>query len=373
MTAPLQTGDAVLLFQTLLRASWFGIVSDGDTPQGMSATLEMVDGDAVITTDVLVGPKGDDGEPAPIIDLQWPAVNQAADINTAVLGLADKGKGWWVNNAALVYVWDGTALHGVQPGPSGPQGLSPVITPTCEVIPMDQRTGPDSLGRDIDSVVQVTGTSLQPQFHFKLAAPQGPTGPSTNITTAPDVDHTHAPLDKQTLVWNEALQKWQPSDFTAKHPRLYSIPQGAFTSFTGLAQRQPILQYTIEAQDFDWTPKVLGHVKVVGVELDLDPLMIGMEVRLGDPVTGQLIGRGYGNSSTWTTVVPHYSTAADPATAVTPDNGVAVVLAGQQAKINVNLYNDGVLGAFIFDNTTGPQLSIEVIPVGSDSFSVSGS
>ena len=53
-----QTGDAVALFQTMLQATWIGMVADPDTPPMMGATMEMVDGQAVIVTDVLVGPKG---------------------------------------------------------------------------------------------------------------------------------------------------------------------------------------------------------------------------------------------------------------------------------------------------------------------------
>lgn len=364
---PLQTGDAALLFQTLLRASWYGIVSDADTPQGMSATLEAVSSDAVITTDVLVGPKGDPGEPAPIIDLQWPAVDQEADIATGGLGLGDKGKAWWVSNAALVYVWTGTDLQAVQPGPAGPTGLSPLITPTTSVIPLDDRVGPDSEGNDIDSNVDVSGTSLLPHYHFNLAAPQGPVGPSTNINGAPDFDDSTAPVDGQTMVWNESIQKWQPSDFTAKHPRLYSVPEAAFTSFTGLAQRQSILAYNVPAQAYDWTPYVSGHIKAVGIELDTTPLQIGIEVRLGDATTGQLIGRAFGNNSNWSTLAPHWSTSSDPTAAVSPDNGVAVVSAGDIGKIYVNLFNDGLLGAYIFNNT-GAQLAILVVPVGGDDF-----
>ena len=108
-------------------------------------------------------------------------------------------------------------------------------------------------------------------------------------------------------------------------------------------------------------PFVNGHIKAFGVELDADPLTIGCEVRLGDPTTGQLIGRGFGNISSWTHIKPHFSTSGDPTTAVSPDNGVALVPAGQTATINVNLYNDGLLGAYIFNNA-GAQLTILTVP-----------
>jgi hypothetical protein len=145
---------------------------------------------------------------------------------------------------------------------------------------------------------------------------------------------------------------------------MYSVPEQAFTPFTGLAQRQTILSYTVEAQDYAWVPHVEGHLKAFGIELDADPLTIGCEVRLGNPTSGTLIGRGFGNIASWTTITPHFSSPTDPTAAVSPDNGVAQVAAGQTAQISVNLYNDGLLGAYLF-NSAGAQLIITVMPQGS--------
>ena len=49
------------------------------------------------------------------------------------------------------------------------------------------------------------------------------------------------------------------------------------------------------------------------------PLIIGAEVRLGDPTAGQLVGRGFGNISTWVNFESHYSTPGATMDAVTPD------------------------------------------------------
>ena len=353
-----QTGDAVPLFQTLLNATWYGVVGDGNTPGGMSATMEMIDDEAVITTDVLVGKPGKDGKPAPLVELQWPALEQPADLDKLrpTLTEQDKGKGWWCGT--VVGVWDGKDFHLVRPGPAGPPGPIPQLSFSAETIPMADRE-PDSK----DEVIQ-SGTSLNPHLHLKLLSPQGPQGPSTNINNAPDYDNSGgAPEDGQTLVWNEAKQKWRPSDYTAKDPRLYTVPEQAFTNFTGLAQRHTVLTYTMEPQDYSWVPYVTGHIKAFGIELDADPLTIGVECRLGDPKSGQLIARGFGDISNWSHLKPHFSSPGDPTTAVAPDNGVATVQAGEAAKISVNLYNDGLLGAYIY-NRAGSQLAILVIPQG---------
>ncbi|QFP94812.1 minor tail protein [Mycobacterium phage Marshawn] len=355
--SPRLTGDAVALFQTLMSATWYGIVGDGNTPGGMSATLEMVDGEAVITTDVLIGPKGDKGDPAPLVDLQWPPLDSPTELVELQdqLGTDDKGKGWWIGT--VVYVWTGNQFQMVRPGPAGPPGATPQITFEFETIPMAERVPGVK-----DEVIR-SGTSLRPHIKVRSLAPQGPVGPSTNILDAPDYDNSEPPVDGQSIVWNEAKQLWMPSDFANKHPRLYSVPEAAFTPFTGLAQRQSILTYTVEPQDFAWVPYITGHLKAFGIELDADPLTIGVEVRLGNPTSGQLIGRGFGNIASWSHIKPHFSTNADPATAVAPDNGVATIAAGQPAQISVNLYNDGLLGAYIF-NRNGAQLAILVIPQG---------
>lgn len=353
------TGDAVALFQTLMSATWYGVVGDSDTPGGMAATLEMVDNEAVITTDVLIGPKGDPGEPSPIVKLQWPALESATELQPFRTQLGnnatDIGKAWWVGS--VVYVWDGSDFRMVRPGPAGPAGATPQITVSAETIPLDER------GPGVTDEVEQSGTSLNPHLHFKLLSPQGPEGPSTNITGAPDYDNTNPPEDGQTLVWSADLDKWTPSDYAARQPKHYSVPEQAFSNFSGLAQTHTILSYVIEAQDFDWTPYVTGHIKARGIELDSDPLTIGCEVRLGDAETGQLIARGFGDRSDWTHLKPHFSTPGEPTRAVSPDNQIATVQAGQTATINVRLYNDGLIGSYVF-NRTGAQLSILCIPKG---------
>lgn len=358
MTTTPTTGDAVALFQRIVAMTFYGIVGDGSTPSGFSCTMEAVDDEAVITTDVLVGPKGDPGDPAPLVDLQWPPLDDPADLDQFRddLGPDDKGKGWWIGT--VVYVWTGTTFQMVRPGPAGPMGQTPQVSFEFETIPMGER------GPGVVETTEKSGTSLQPHFKVRLLSPQGPVGPSTNILNAPDYDNTGgAPANGQTMVWNSTLGKWQPSDFAAKHPRLYTIPEAAFTNFTGMTQRHSILQYTVEAQDFAWTPYVHGHIKAYGIELDADPLTIGVEVRLGDPTSGQIIGRGFGNSSSWNTITPHFSEPGNPAQAVAPGNGVATIAAGQTAQINVNLYNDGLLGAYVY-NRAGSQLSVLVMPTG---------
>lgn len=360
MSSPIP-GDPVYLGSFLANTHWYGVVGDGDTPAMQVATMEAVGQDAVIALDALKGETGAKGDPADIVKMQWDYdFDDPADLPTASaangftrpLTLADVGFAFWIDN--LVYAWTGTHYVAKAMGSPGQPGETPHITFTAERVAPGTGT----------TIIQ-SGTSLNPVLHMKVDAPAGPQGPAAAITLASDYDNTLPALNGQVVTWNEEKDKWEASDFAAKHPRLYSVPQGAFTNFSGVAQRQTILSYTLEAQDYDYVPYVQGHLKAYGIESDSDPLTIGVEVRLNDPVSGTLIGRGFGNSSNWTTISPHYSTNGDPSAAVAPDNGVAQVSAGQTATISVNLYNDGFLGGvYNFNKANGAQLSILTVPQG---------
>lgn len=354
-------GDPVYLGSFLTNTHWYGVVGDGDTPAMQVATMEAVNQDAVIALDALKGEQGEKGDPADIVKMQYDStITSAAQLPTASaangfdrpLTLADAGYAFWIGN--LVYCWTGTHYISRPMGSAGVPGETPHVTFTFE------RVAPDT-----GTTTEQSGTSLNPVVHVKVDPPAGPPGPAAAITLASDYDNTLPPTNGQVVTWNDENQKWEPSDFAAKHPRLYSVPQQAFTNYSGITQRQTILSWQIEAQDYDWVPYVTGHLKAFGVETDSDPLTIGVEVRLNDPISGTLIGRGFGNSSNWTTIFPHYSESGDPSSAVSPDNGVAQVNAGQTATICVNLYNDGFLGGlYHFNKSNGAQLAVLTVPQG---------
>lgn len=358
MSAPIP-GDPVYLGSFLANTHWFGVVGDGDTPAMQVATMEAVNNDAVIALDALRGEKGAKGDPADIVKLQYDSdIDDPADLPTAGLAngfdrpltLADKGFAFWIGN--LVYMWTGTHYIAKQMGSPGQTGETPHITFTAERVAPGTGT----------TIVQ-SGTSLNPVLHLKIDPPAGPPGPAAAITAALDYDNTLPPMGGQVPTWNPVKSKWEPSDFASKHPRLYSVPQGAFTNFTGATKRHTILSWQIEAQDYAYVPYVSGHLKAYGIESDADPLTIGVEVRLGDPTAGTLIGRGFGNSSNWTTISPHFSEPGDPTAAVSPDNGVAQINAGEVATISVNLYNDGFLGGiYIFNKANGAHLTALLVP-----------
>lgn len=162
------------------------------------------------------------------------------------------------------------------------------------------------------------------------------------------------------------LPVWVPVSISQLIPSPFSMPEAAFSSFSGISQAAGIGSFAIPPQPFNWTPVVWGHIGAFGVELSATPLMIGCEVLLGNPTTGQTVGRGFGNSLGEVNIMPHYSSPGSPSVAITPTNGVAVCPANHtnpaQGTIYVNLYNDGQIGLYSF-SPTDAQLFIMLVPV----------
>ena len=244
-----------------------------------------------------------------------------------------------------------------------PPGPVPIITPSVELVdPNVQSSG-----------VVPGGTPLYPTQLFQLAVPPGPTGPGAAMAVAPDVDLSSVPVPGDVLGFTGRYTTdgnhypiWVPVSISQLIPSPYSMPESAFTSFSGLSQRAAIGSFVIPPQPFAWTPIIWGHIGAFGLELSTSPLMIGCEVRLGDPTAGTLIARGFGNSLGEVNIMPHYSDPNNQSTAITPENGVAAVPGNHtspaQGTIYVNLYNDGEIGIYQFNNTDA-QIYVQVTPV----------
>lgn len=374
MTTPItKVGDVVHLLNFITSNSLFGVVCDEDTPQQMSMTMEVVGGEAVITTPVLQGRKGDKGDNAPIVQLHFIAGLRTFDDALTKLPNWDasmKNHGVWLVDdednptKSLVYIWDGTEWHQVLPGPAGPPGVTPDISFEFETIPMSERAS----NPDVEETVEISGTVRNPHVKARLLSPQGEPGPAAAINDALDYkkDAPKNVGDVLTVLNDNGVIKWGPSQISLKLPRLYSIPEGAFTNtpnFIGIGPTTfQVGSYVIEAQPFDWKPKVMGKLRVGGIELDKNPLRIGCEVRIqtaGGVGDGQLIGRAEGDKGTLALIFPHYSTPSDVNKAVAPGNGVCVIPAGIQTTITISLVNQGLASWYSF-NRTDAQVTLEV-------------
>jgi hypothetical protein len=358
-----QPGDAVYMGSILTNVHIWGVVSDIDTPAGMTGTFEILGNDGAITMDALVGPQGPAGENSPIVKMQYASsIDDPDDLpQNLTEDQIDIGKAWWIGNQ--VFMWDGTGYVQKSMGTQGPPGPTPVIQPSIELI--------DPEGVE-ESSITVTGTAVAPSWHLKLKAPRGPQGTPANMMDSPDVDDSTPPETGDALVYNGT--KWEPMAAIAYLPKVYSVPEAAFTNFTGLTTRQQIAAFQVPPQPWPWTPLVFGHIRAVGVELDADPLILGCEVRLENAASGTLIARGFGNISTYSHIVPHYSTPQSSSDAITPDNGYATVAAnhtGTEGTLYVNLFNDGLTGAYAF-NRNNAQLVVMVVPTAQASIWSSG-
>lgn len=366
MTAPddpvqAQLGDNVYLGTRLVNMHFYGVVSDIDTPSGATATMELVGDDAVVTMDALVGPKGNPGKSAPIVKMQYGAnIEDPADLPDNLKNTeADIGKAWWIGNQ--VYVWTGTGWEQNAMGTAGPAGPVPNITPTIESIPWEEQEA----GRE--SEVTVTGTAANPGWHFAIAAPRGPQGPSTNILNAPDFDRSSNPRKGQVIVWNGT--KFQAQDPNPYVTRMYTVPESSFKSVPlAIGSKVIICTFEVPPQPQDFTIWVVGHMRVKGFEANIfDPFLITSEVRVAlpnnDPKGGVLIGRGFGNNSQIMTIQPHASTPQSPSDAISPTNGsYGRFAAGQTYTMSVMLQTSGLLGVYNFEPRDA-QLAFQVIPV----------
>lgn len=217
---------------------------------------------------------------------------------------------------------------------------------------------------DLETEVIVTGDDYHPSWRMKLKVPEGPPGPSATIGSAPDVDMGDGAELGDALVWNGT--DWAPTPIGTIVPKFYTMPEAAFVDVPlAIGTSVALGSFVVPPQDYDCVPYVTGHMRITGVEADVDPMVIGAEVRLGHATTGAVVSRGFGNISTYVNLTPHASTTATPNDAITPDNGRAVIpenSTGAAATLYISAFNDGVAGVYNFEKR-GAQLGILLIPV----------
>ena len=278
---------------------------------------------------------------------------------------SDIGRYWIVREfdedgnpiGSKAYVWFGTHYEWFPMGTAGPAGPVPIISWTIELLDPDD---PDLE----DEIIQL-GDNFHPSLHLRIKAPRGPTGPSTNISSAPDVDFSTPPEIGDVLTYNGT--DWVPLPIGTIIPKFFTMPEAAFTDVpVAIGTVVQIGSFLIPTMEWDAVPKVYGHLRITGVEADADPFIIGAQVRLGHPTSGTLVARGFGNISTYVNLIPHASSTATPNDAITPDNGRGMIPANTTTAgprtLYISAFNDGLSGIYNFQKR-GAQLSIEMIPV----------
>jgi hypothetical protein len=173
--------------------------------------------------------------------------------------------------------------------------------------------------------------------------------PDASITTFTDVGGPTSPMPMPSVGLVAGRKIWVPKAPTQQYGMIYTIPEAAFTSAMGIGgATQPICTFDVPAQDWPWKPIVFGQVQIFGLNISFTPLLVGAEVLLGDPTTGQRVARGFGNSLGYTTFIPHPSGPDNTSAAITPSNALGLVPAGQTGKLYFNLVNQGMAGVYDF-------------------------
>jgi hypothetical protein len=371
------TGDAQYLSSYLINTKVYGVVvPPGENPE-FWATYEIAGDNGTLFMAAILGPDGVPGKDAFALTLQTDQIASPDQLPSAsVLTDTDIGKYWLIDDVneqgdiigTSMYVWYGGSWRRLMLGSPGPPGPTPIITPSVELV------NPDTASSEI----VVGGSERYPTWHMKLAVPQGPRGPAPTLDTCPDIDFvTNPPQPGDVLGFTGRYANgkpvWVPVSISQLLPSPYSMPQSAFSAYSGFGTQKNIGSFVIPPQPFPWTPIVWGHCVVDGAELSATPFTIGCEVRLGNFENGPTIARGFGNSFADVNIMPHYSTpGAYSGTALSPYNSHAVVQANHtvpaDGTIYVNLYNDGnngqpLLAAYNF-NPANAQIFVLVMPVG---------
>jgi hypothetical protein len=362
-------GDSIYLASLFANLHIHGILSDLDTPDQVSGSLEVDGPNMLLAIPVLQGRPGPAGTHAPIWDLQDQIFDDPADLPDNLTNEEiDIGKLYMVRQfdedgnpvSTRAYLWMGTSWEWFVMGYAGPPGPVPIISWTVETL------DPDDPGT-VEEVVQ-GGDDYHPSLHIKIKGYRGEQGPSTNIADAPDVDFTTPPEDGDSLVYEG---EWPDGNWVALpsatiRPLFYTVPQAAFTAVPlAFGTSVQILAWEVPETEWDVVVRVGGHMRIIGVDFDTDPFIIGAQCRLGHPTSGTLLARGFGNISTYVDLKPHGSTNLAPNDAITPGNGRGVIPAnttGNAATLYVSAFNDGIAGIYNFA-TEGAQLDVTLYPV----------
>lgn len=368
-------GDTSFIANYLINTKVYAVVVPSGGDQEFVATFEVQGDQGALTMAAIIGQRGPAGIDMFVLNLQTDDLEAPSDLPQApVLQAADVGKFWVFDDVdgegnvigSSGYIWYGDSYRRIMLGTPGAPGPVPIITPSVELV--DPFT-------HVSEVIP-GGTDLFPTQLFKLAVEAGEQGPGAAIAVAADVDLTGGVESGDVLGFTGRYTSgtvptghfpiWEPVSLSQLIPAPYSMPENAFTSFSGISQRAAIGSFQLPAQAFPWTPIIWGHIGAFGIQLSANPLMIGCEVLLGNPTTGQQVARGFGNTLGEVNIMPHYSTPGTPTRAITPTNSIAVVPAHHanpaQATIYVNLYNDGATGIYSF-SPTDAQIFVMVVPV----------
>lgn len=339
---------------------FFGMPRNPGDPQTVAGTFTVTPDESLLVLDALIGPQGNDGQPAPIIRPEWGStITDPADLPED-LESADEGRGWYIDG--YWHIWTGDGWRVILGSLVGPPGPTPNLTITAEQIEAPD-TGPYGAVE-----VSESGTDTNPYYHLKIPGIVGPKGDNSRITECEDV--IGEPLDGQTLVWDDLQDGMVWGDFTPYAAKLLSVPESAFVAGVYSAARQVIATLQIPPNDVAWYPDVDGHI--LWWRDGLSVAQVEVEVRIensgvGSPDTAALCGKGLFDPSTLDAVTvshirAHFSDTSDPSRSVSPDSSVGRIPSGQATTLYVILHKLGGFGNYGFAQA-GSHLLVRQQPV----------
>lgn len=366
MTVP---AEPILIGGKSVYLKFFAMPRNAGDPRRIEGTMTLVGSDGVLTLDALVGPQGVPGEPSPIIRPEWGSpVTDVDDLPAlATLDESDDGRAWYIDGEWHVYAHQAGEYVVIQGSIPGPAGVTPDISVSAEVVEADD---PFVYGA---IEVEESGTSAAPNFHIKIPALPGPEGPASAIELASDYDDT-VPSEPGDFLIKLENDKWGPGSPTFFVPRKFTIPHNAFIATTSSAARFLIASLNIPAQEYDWYPDVVGHMRLRRSGL-FSSAQCEVEVRIGPTSTA-----GTGESSplcalgpydpsvalldsiTVCHVLPHFSDSGNPDRSLTPDSDEGRCEAGTGYTLFVFVHKVGGSGSWEFTKTDA-QLRCDVVPV----------
>lgn len=232
-------------------------------------------------------------------------------------------------------------------------------------------TNGETLGSNEVTSGALTGTTSSVTLNWTAPANQGATGykvyrgtvigqenklvgvvtdGATTTFTDTNSGVTNATIPSTGVVAGRNI--WVPQAPVVLIPMIYTIPEAAFADVFDIGGTHlTICTFPVPQQANKWKPWIFGQAQLFGAEVTLNPLLVGVEVRLGNPTSGALVAKGFGSSGGYVTFLPHTSDADNPAAAMTPTNSYALVQAnhtGNTGTLYINLVNQGMASVYDF-------------------------
>lgn len=323
MTSSEVTTDRTFLGSIVANMDFWGVVGDELSPPingSMEVTTdEQGQSHATVVLNAIIGKRGPQGENSKVFKMQHETnLTSASELPELSNTPEDIGKAWWIGN--VVYAWSGTNWFPFPLGVPGPVGKVPEITWNAELVPSRTLT---SLTQPID--VSRDGNDDNPSvfFRFDKDSITGPPGPINGpLRDAADFDNSVGPKNGEAIIWNVFKQKWRPSPTDMLKVPCYSVPEGSFQSITNsTGSNQQVCTFAVPPQPFPWRPVIFGNITASQAgffNFFQTPMNLGCSVTLGDPSSGVLVARGFGNVTDIAFIFPHFSTPGSPGNAAAP-------------------------------------------------------